>query len=567
MKAYQLKIQIQDSHPPIWRRVIVPAGLTFSQLSILLNETMGWCGCRLTSFEFYHQRIRIEEEVEEYDMWGWDEYDMLESGETLIDDFLDTEDWFTYIYDFGDYWKHRVTVEKVLMDYDKNYAQIIKYKGDTPYEDCGGISGYYELLRILDNPAHPEFEQMKEWTEHHFTEKFDLENVNEHLKTLYLSNTVSGPMTQNQIYEETMKSLPFKKIDLESEWVSEKDYTDVTLKDILEEHTRQELVEIAKMLHLSGYSNLKKEKLVERLCVDLLDKDVMQKYFRFLSESEIAFLESKVNRIEMDYSYESYDMLLAAGYAVVQSDWSEGRIYIPEEVKEAYSKNCMGDWKKSAVIDKEFLMYLNCAAEVYGICPIGKALELYKRDTGESKNEFDVISFCENVPENKKFFVINEAKIVLKMLRNSEDMKEVSAMQKNFDYYEPTLEEIQILGEKGYFPFDSKLNQLKKFFLKYGEETAKDAEELCKRVQFLFRIGGQIDEIMDMLEECFLGFEEVVEDEKLLDSLLNQLFKVMNTTRTFILRGHSPAEVMPEIAKVIKEREAENNIISFPKKS
>ena len=154
--------------------------------------------------------------MEEYDMWGWDEYDMLESGETLIDDFLDTEDWFTYIYDFGDYWKHRVTVEKVLMDYDKNYAQIIKYKGDTPYEDCGGISGYYELLRILDNPAHPEFEQMKEWTEHHFTEKFDLENVNEHLKTLYLSNTVSGPMTQNQIYEETMKSLPFKKIDLES---------------------------------------------------------------------------------------------------------------------------------------------------------------------------------------------------------------------------------------------------------------------------------------------------------------------------------------------------------------
>lgn len=30
MKAYQLKVQIKNSHPPIWRRVIVPSGITFS---------------------------------------------------------------------------------------------------------------------------------------------------------------------------------------------------------------------------------------------------------------------------------------------------------------------------------------------------------------------------------------------------------------------------------------------------------------------------------------------------------------------------------------------------------
>ena len=260
MKAYQLKIQIQDSHPPIWRRVIVPSGLTFSQLSILFNETMGWCGNHLTSFEFFHQKIRIEEDTEEYDMYGWDEYEVLESRETLIDEFLDAEDWFTYIYDFGDYWKHRVTIEKVLTDYDKNYAQILKYKGETPYEDCGGISGYYELLKILENPTHPEYEQMKEWTEQHFAGKFDLEDVNERLK-----------------------AFSFEKIDLVSDWLQE-EYTDITLKEILQGYTRQQLVEIVKMLHLSGYSNLKKEKLVEHLCVDLLDRDVMQKYFRFLSE-------------------------------------------------------------------------------------------------------------------------------------------------------------------------------------------------------------------------------------------------------------------------------------------
>ena len=533
MKAYQLKIQIQNSHPPIWRRIIVPAGLSFSQLSILLNEAMGWCGYHLTSFEFYHQKIRIEENLEEYDMWGWDEYEMLEAGETLIDEFLDDEQWFTYIYDFGDYWKHRVTIEN------------------------------------------------------HFTEEFDLERVNAKLRSLYLSDKVSGPMTQKEIYEEILtKSCPFRKIDVEAdlpftdtkdweksgdevEWTfrdMENGVKNITLREILEECTKKELVETAKILHLSGYSNLKKEKLIEHLCVDLLDRDVMRKYFRFLSKCEIELLEGKENHVEIEFQYEGYDTLLAVGYALYQSDWAKGYVVIPEEVKKAYFRNCDDEWKKEAVCAKELLMYLNCAAEIYGVCPMKKALELYQRDTGKIENEFGMIRFYEDVPENKKLFYINEAKIVLKMIGEKSMIQEILSMHKNFDYYDPTMEEIQLLGTKGYFLFDRELNQLKKFFLKHGEETTEDAEDLCKRVQFLFRIGGQIDDVMGMLEECFMGFEEVVMNQKQMNALLEKLFQVMQTTRTFVLRGHSPMEVMPEIAKVVEKQKSENNVIPFPRK-
>ena len=57
MKAFQLKVVIKDSRPPIWRRVIVPAGIMFSQLSMILNEAMGWSGEHLFRFEFYHLRL------------------------------------------------------------------------------------------------------------------------------------------------------------------------------------------------------------------------------------------------------------------------------------------------------------------------------------------------------------------------------------------------------------------------------------------------------------------------------------------------------------------------------
>lgn len=578
MKAYQLKIQIQDSHPPIWRRLIVPAGLSFSQLSIVLNEAMGWCGYHLSSFEFFHQKIRIEEKIEEYDAWGWDEYDLLEAGETLIDEFLDDEKWFTYIYDFGDYWKHRVTIEKVLTDYEKNYAQIIKYKEDTPYEDCGGIYGYYELLEILDEPKHPEYEQMKEWTENHFTEKFDLERVNGRLKELYLSDKVSDPMTQNEIYEEILtKSCPFKRIQVEedlpftdeklSDWEEAKIYADMkkmTFRDILKEYSRNELVEIAKNLHLSGYSKLKKEKLLDRMCVDLLDRNVMRKAFRFLSEAEMKLLEQEENFLEIDALSIEYDTLFELGYVYCESNWPVEIVYVPQEVKDAYRANCDEEWKKDVVRDQELLMYLNTSAELYGICPIHKALELYQRDCGETVNEFGVIGFCDLVPENKKIFVIQEGKLIIRMLAGENLVADVSAMHKNFDYYEPTKEEIQLLGKEGYLPFSRELNDLKKFFQKYGKETEADAEDLCKRVQFLARIGEQFDGIMEMLDECYLGFDEVVHNEKRMDALMEKLFRVIQTTRTFILRGHSPGEVMPKIAKMMQKQE--NNVIPFPKK-
>ena len=85
MKAYQLKIMIKNSHPPIWRRFIVPAKLTFSQLSFILNEVMGWCGGHLSQFEFYHLGIMVEEDPEDMD---WFDKEVLDAAETPIEPFL-----------------------------------------------------------------------------------------------------------------------------------------------------------------------------------------------------------------------------------------------------------------------------------------------------------------------------------------------------------------------------------------------------------------------------------------------------------------------------------------------
>ena len=128
MKAYQLKIQIKNSHPPIWRRVIVPSGITFQELAEILNITMGWIGYHMHCFEFWHLGISVEMKSDELDFFEDMDNESLDEKETVIDTLLERQNNFTYVYDFGDDWEHKVTVEEIVDDYEYSYAKVLKYK-------------------------------------------------------------------------------------------------------------------------------------------------------------------------------------------------------------------------------------------------------------------------------------------------------------------------------------------------------------------------------------------------------------------------------------------------------
>lgn len=213
MKAYQVKIMIKNSKPPIWRRAIIPAGLSFSQLQLVFNEIMGWCGGHLSMFEFRTLGIRIEEPFDDV----LDKYS-LDAREEIIDEYFEKVDWFSYVYDFGDWWDHRVTVEKVLENYPYNYPKVLKLKGDTPPENCGGIEGYYELQETLSNPEDPYYGQMSDWMEMMNPIQYEVEELNDMLECLYITDEVHLPMGKEELYEAFWDGDPFKRIVSEEKW-------------------------------------------------------------------------------------------------------------------------------------------------------------------------------------------------------------------------------------------------------------------------------------------------------------------------------------------------------------
>lgn len=206
MKAYQIKIELIDSKPLIWRRVVIPADVTFKRLHDTIQFSMGWQDYHLYEFNFPQENLRITNDEESYEEFKFysakyknkkpsheeDPHGMIarimkttirKPQAVKIDKYLEKYKAFEYVYDFGDYWRHHIELEKMIDDYEFGYPQILEGVGACPPEDVGGLGGYEEFLAAWNDPKHPEHESMRQWGESQCYREFDMNFRNYLLKT------------------------------------------------------------------------------------------------------------------------------------------------------------------------------------------------------------------------------------------------------------------------------------------------------------------------------------------------------------------------------------------------
>ena len=175
-KILELDITLRGSKPKIWRRVHVPADLTFHDLHYVIQFAMGWTNSHLHQFEVGRGQEYIRPPLEE----DWDE--PTDSRKTPISEHLAAiKEKITYSYDFGDSWEHEVVVKKVLeTDPKKHYPLLVAGERACPPEDCGGIWGYAEILETLKKPGSDNYEDWIEWLGEDFDPaEFNLEEIND----------------------------------------------------------------------------------------------------------------------------------------------------------------------------------------------------------------------------------------------------------------------------------------------------------------------------------------------------------------------------------------------------
>jgi len=179
-KIFQIQIALKGFKPKIWRRILIPSDLLLSDFHMVIQITMGWTNSHLHQFiknrTFY--TLRMQDDV------LWDEMDNVDYKKMKISDLLKKEkEKIVYEYDFGDSWEHDIILEKILpIDNNLKYPICLTGKMNCPPEDCGGVWGYSDMLEVLKNPDHEEYESYIEWLGEEFDpEFFDKNEINKWL--------------------------------------------------------------------------------------------------------------------------------------------------------------------------------------------------------------------------------------------------------------------------------------------------------------------------------------------------------------------------------------------------
>lgn len=512
MGAYQFKIVIKGSKPPIWRRVLVPQGITFEQLHQIIQAVFCWSDYHLYEFEFRTMGIRVRDDrvEEDFDMPG-----TISSG-TVIDELVADTKKFTYTYDLGDNWEHTVEVEKVLEEDTEPYARVTKYKGDVIPEDCGGICGYYQLLDTLADPqrlaAYNEENgfDYKEWAESQGMREYDADLVNEALKQLAFPD---GSMPEQE---------------------------GVKLADIFRFYDKESITELAKRHGLSGYSKLKKEELIRKTAEYMLCPEVMSDYFVCARDAEIRLFE-QVLQGEGHIPYieqENMDYLYAGGY--VTMEMSPELYTVADDVKQAYEAINTEAFQAVRGRISRIGDYLCAANALYAVTPVSLVLEIFNKYEAKKLTEEELTDAYRILYAARPEVELIEGRFVDCVLAEQKSYDELYSRQRNVPYYIPNQQEIEWMADNGGFLMSRELQQFGEFLIKGLGVGDERIPYILRDVQSAISVGSDLQTVVDELETygvIFRGQEE-------LEKFTSQIMDVWNSTRMVLNRGYTPHEMV-----------------------
>jgi hypothetical protein len=145
-----LTIELEDSQPRIWRRLSLPGDLTLDAAHTLFQAAMGWTDSHLHRF----QPGGEQDYDQQYFITAFDEEEgdegTREDGVRLDQVLRVPGDRLIYLYDFGDGWEHRVTLESVdLLTPEGREPRCRDGARACPPEDVGGMHGHHEVAAWL----------------------------------------------------------------------------------------------------------------------------------------------------------------------------------------------------------------------------------------------------------------------------------------------------------------------------------------------------------------------------------------------------------------------------------
>lgn len=543
MEFYKVKITRKGTKPPIWRRCLVPADITFAQMAVVLEEILEYETSSLYEFEFFQKKVRIREWTEDGESATW-QYDFQNAADTFVNDLMNTEKWFTFrIHAEEKLPEYRVDIENrvkkaVLDEGDKEVCfpvimKEVSREDEEIWTDALERNAYLEeTFKLQDGESdYRSFEEIKADTESNKILITSTKPVSRELHNKQSTDSIMREFTDN--YLNPFIEQKMAELELEEEGTRNPD-----VKEYLLSYKKEDLEEKAKEFNITC-SGSTKEELAEEIAKYVLSPEGMREIFLQADEWEADAFEAVLDKncfLAEETDWIKLGWLSDAGYVVSYSDhYAE----VPKAVISLYKEINTPEFRK---LCRQVSWMRSCQTMlgfIYAIAPLKIVYRMYRRRPEYKVSYDEFLEILKQVPENDNMCIVRGDKMIFKTVLQDNLYERIEEYQGDREFYMPSPEEVLDYAKHGYPSEDPAYKKLENFLREELHQNTVQIVELMYIVFKEFSMDGMLSDIMEEFNSRNIVFNSEKQTEEFAAIMMN----VNNNTRMLDFRGYTPNEI------------------------
>ena len=492
---YQLKITRKGTKPPVWRRCVVAADVTFTKMAAMLEELVQYPAGSPYEIEFFQKKIQIRENG---DGEAKNNFTLLNAADTETAELMDSGKWFTF---------RQYGADKEAPEYRVDIEKKEEGTAETP--------SVVKEVKAEDDPY---------WSE--APEKKASVAVETEVETAKATEAIAAVEAAVRVAQAA-----------DTEEVPAGSRRNPSVRDFLMSYRKEDLLSIAGELglHCKG---MDQEEIASEVAAEVLKPEVMKACFLVADDQEVQAFEAAVQRKCFHVTEDEWDTLQwlnDMGYLVSYSDdYAE----VPAEVAAVYDEintpefqtlRSQVNWMRDCFVMVSYLYVSAPAKTVY---------EMFSQRKGFDIGYEKFIELYHTIPEKVSVCQLVDDQIILKSALINNIYKDIERRQGGRKFYIPSVDEVMDYAKNGYPTRSASYQKLGSFLT--DEMKVSDAVK-DQTLFFIYKecsMEGRMSTIMKNLSQKGLQFS----DEQL-EKFTKLMMDANNNTRMLEYRGFTPNEI------------------------
>ncbi len=328
------------------------------------------------------------------------------------------------------------------------------------------------------------------------------------------------------------------------------------LREHLEEYTKEELLDQARIFELRKYSGLRKAALIDRIVECFCTEEMLRNRLACLTKEEMTlFRKACVTPQEISIN-QAVDGIQLYRYWLGHFEEVSDKFSVFEEVADVFSRIDDEAFREEQVRKGWMMKCVHFFIEYYGIAPVEIIYELYRLKIKESMEEMidmlegmpidivesfifptDSLSLGEWTKENP-IYSTRGLFIHIPVFGDGE-LRYLLNQQADKEFYIPSAQQIEEICRNGYEESSLAYKKLQKFFMRKMNMPYEHAVTWCFQVWSNSYEGESPADVINKMTDADIEFKS----DKQIEEFMRILMEAHNSTRMKENRGHNPNEL------------------------